>query len=262
MATGDEIEKRGHILGFKEEIAKASKTSEDAFFTWFNESANKDASFIRGQWDFAYHILAPAWKYISSPEEKISLEIGYGGGRLLAAASRFFGSALGVDIHENSEVVRGELLERGIRNIKLFTSDGRLLPLSDQTIDFAYSFIVLQHVEKYDILKSYLRETFRVLKPGGLAVLYVGRKTYFSAQSSSRVHLALDKILETAFISRGYREFPAKVNETNLVVTLQHAKKLTRSFGFELLAETVSRKRVPDGLRLFGGQHGLVLRKK
>lgn len=262
MATGDDIEKRGHIVGFKEEISRVSQISEDAFFTWFNESQDKDAAFVRGEWDLAFHILSPAWKYVSNPEKKTALEIGYGGGRLLAAASRFFGSVIGVDIHEKSELVKNELLQRGIKNFRLLTSDGSTIPVHDYEIDFAYSFIVLQHVEKHETLVSYMKETHRILKSGGVAVLYFGRKIYYSSHSPSRFFLMVDKVLESMFIRGGYREFPARVNETNLVVTLGYAKRLARSLGFDVVADMASRKKVPDGLNRFGGQHGLVLIKR
>lgn len=262
MTTGSDIEKRGHIVGFKEEISKSAQLSDDAFFTWFNESKNKDTSFVRGYWDFVFHILSPAWQYISMPESKTALEIGYGGGRLLSAASRFFGMVIGVDIHDNSDLVSKELHERGIENFKLMTSDGASIQLEDDKIDFVYSFIVFQHVEKYEILISYMKDVHRILKVGGVAVLYFGRKTYFPKKQHSNFFVFLDKLFETVFISRGYREIPARVNETNLVVTLVHIKKLARHLGFDVVTDMVSRKKVPDGITTFGGQHGLVLIKR
>ena len=262
MTTGSDIEKRGHIIGFKEEISKSAQLSDDAFFTWFNESKDKDTSFVRGYWDFVFHILSPSWKYISTPESKIALEIGYGGGRLLSAASRFFSSVIGVDIHDNSELVSKELFERGINNFKLLTSDGASIQLGDDKIDFVYSFIVLQHVERYEILVSYMRDVHRILKSGGVAVLYFGRKTYFPNNQNSSFFVFLDKFCESIFISRGYREIPARVNETNLVVTLVHIKNVAKQLGFDVVADMVSRKKVPDGIRTFGGQHGLVLIKR
>lgn len=262
MATGSEIEKRGHIKGFKEEISKTSKISEDAFFTWFNESQDKDTSFVRGYWDFAFHILSPAWKYISTPENKTALEIGYGGGRLLSAASRFFGAVIGVDIHDNAVLVDEELRKRGIKNFQLLTSDGTSIPVEDNKIDFVYSFIVLQHVEKYEILVSYIKDVYRILNVGGVAVLYFGRKTYFPNSKSSKFMLLLDRLMESVFVLHGYREIAARVNETNLVVTLAHAKKLAKSMGFDVVVDMVSHKKIPDGVEIFGGQHGLVLIKK
>ena len=105
MAIGKEIEKRGHIHGFREEISKAANLTDDEFFTWFDSSKDKDAAFVRGNWDFMVHIASPAAKFLSSPEEKVVLEVGHGGGRILAAASRYFGNAIGVDIHENNKTL-------------------------------------------------------------------------------------------------------------------------------------------------------------
>ena len=40
MTEESKIEKRGHIIGFKEEIAKAADASDNDFFSWFNSSCN------------------------------------------------------------------------------------------------------------------------------------------------------------------------------------------------------------------------------
>lgn len=70
-----------------------------------------------------------------------------------------------------------------------------------------------------------------------------------------------DKITERICLPRGFKEFPAKVNCTNLIVSLSHAKLLAKKSGFKVLKEVVSHKKVPDGIRLYGGQNGLVLEK-
>ena len=79
MVNEPRIEKRNHKVGFVEEIQKASRKSKDSFFTWFNTAFDAEASFIRGQWDFFAYIAIPICRYISNPEEKYILEIGYGG---------------------------------------------------------------------------------------------------------------------------------------------------------------------------------------
>ncbi len=60
---------------------------------------------------------------------------------------------------------------------------------------------------------------------------------------------------------KGFEEFPAQVNCVNLIISVPHAKKLTRKIGFKVLDSLVSHKSAPDGLHLYGGQHGLVLLK-
>jgi hypothetical protein len=56
MAVGKDIETRGHVTGFREEIARAAAASEDAFHTWFNTGVTKDEAFVRGTWDFMHHV--------------------------------------------------------------------------------------------------------------------------------------------------------------------------------------------------------------
>lgn len=261
MATGEKIETRGHIVGFKEEIDKASRRGKDAFFTWFDSAENTDVAFLRGQWDFMVHIGLPLSKYISNPEDRVALEIGHGGGRILLAACRSFKKVIGVDVHNNNGLVEAELRSRGVSNFELFKTDGNTIPIKDSTVDIVYSFIVLQHIEKIDVFKRYLEETCRVLKSGGTAILYFGRKCFYSLNSKSRFSYLIDRLLERFLVTKGFEELPAKVNCTNLIVSLRYAEKLAKECGFFTLKKCVSHKKVPDGISLYGGQHGLVLKK-
>jgi ubiquinone/menaquinone biosynthesis C-methylase UbiE len=261
MTTGKEIETRGHVVGFREEISKAAASTDDEFFTWFNSAKDKDASFIRGGWDFMVHIALPSSRFLSAPEEKVAVEIGHGGGRMLAAASRCFKSVIGVDIHEHNGKVEEELKKRGIYNFRLIKTEGRKIPVEENSIDFVYSFIVLQHVEKMDVFIKYLKETFRILRPNGIAALYFGRKYFISHNRNSRILYLVDRFVERFSLLKGFQEKAAKVNCTNLIVSLSHAKSLVRSEGFDVLSELVSHKKVPDGITLYGGQNGLVIKK-
>src|SRR5512143_105108 len=143
MASGKEVETSGHVIGFKKEISRAAASTEDEFFTWFDNAKDKDAAFIRGSWDFMVHIALPCSQFLSNPEDKVALEIGHGGGRILAAASRAFRNVIGVDVHENNEKVDSELNRRGINNCQLVKTEGKELPIESNSIDFVYSFIVL-----------------------------------------------------------------------------------------------------------------------
>lgn len=261
MATGQQIETRGHVVGFKEEISKAADANDNTFFTWFDAARDKDTAFVRGSWDFALHMAQEFAPHISHPEEKVIMEIGHGAGRILAAASRAFKHAIGVDIHENNEKVAQELNARGIENFTLFQSDGKTLPVPDASVDCVYSFIVMQHLEKIEVFEAYLREVYRVLNPGGVAVLYFGRKYKQSINRDSKLRYLWDKWMEGIRMPKGYEELPAKVNMTNLRVSLSYATKQAKAFGFTVHKELVSKKTVPDGVNLYGGQNGLVLKK-
>ena len=250
-----------HIEGFRTEIRRAAEQGPQQFFTWFDRSPGSEGAAVRGAWDFALHVARPLAGHIAEPEKKTILEIGYGGGRLLAAAARAFEKAIGVDVHDCGDVVREDLAARGIANVELHCGNGRSLPIRDQSIDVVYSFIVLQHVEHLEIHRELLRETHRVLKPGGCAVLYHARLSRLSAHRDSRLRLALDLLLEHTVYAGRYREYPAKINDINVRLSLPRARREARQVGLRPVDTFVSRRRVPDGFSRFGEQFGLVLRK-
>lgn len=261
MGWAEHIERRDHVAGFREAIAQAARQDENAFFGWFDHADDKESSFVRGSWDFLWHIAQPLTPYLTRPETKTALEIGHGGGRLLAAAGRCFQFVIGVDIHDENDKVHVALRDRGVRNAQLMKSEGARLPVGPAHVDCVYSFIVLQHVETYAVFKRYFEETYRVLRPGGLAVLYFARRYRWSFNRSSRLLYGLDRLLEPLLLWKGYEELAAPVNSTNLRVSLRQATSLARAIGFEVVRTLVSRRRVPDGAALYGGQHGLVLKK-
>ncbi len=231
------------------------------FFTWFDHAKDKEAAFVRGSWDFIVHIALPSTKFLSVPEEKIALEIGHGGGRILSAASRYFREVIGIDIHENNNKVEHGLKRRGINNFTLIKTEGSDIPIDNDSVDLLYSFIVLQHVERMEVFNKYLNETYRILKPDGIAVLFFGRKYVLSINRSSRICYYINTLAERFLLPKGFQELPAKLNCINLFVSLSHAKSLARIAGFEILSGLVSHKKVPDGTKLYGGQNGLVIRK-
>jgi ubiquinone/menaquinone biosynthesis C-methylase UbiE len=262
MGTGEQVETRGHIVGFREEIRKTADLSPDAFLRWFDHASSVDETFVRGAWDFSVHIAQPLAPYLRQPEHKTVLEVGHGAGRILASAARHFGAAVGIDVHDRNDIVGHELAGRGITNAKLLETDGRSIPLPDTSIDVVYTFIVLQHVERIAIFDGYVREIARVLKPGGLVMLYFGRWCHWSIGTRSRARYVADRIGERLLLRSGFREMQAPVNHTNLLVSIGHASRLARRAGFDVLGRVVSHRQVPDGTDLYGGQHGLVLRRR
>lgn len=249
---------RNHITGFREEIKKADTLSKEAFFTWFDGGNSVEDVFVRGAWDFATFIIQPLAPCITKSEEKTALEIGYGGGRMLAAASRYFNNVIGVDVHECKENVAAELQKQGIYNFMLYNGDGKSIPVENNSVDVVYSFIVLQHVEKIEIFQQYIKETYRVLKSGGIAVLYFGRYCPFSIHKSSRILYFTDCFLERIKLWKGYCEMEAEINCINLLVSMPYAKKLCSSF---IVCQELHSFVYNSGKKFYGLQHGLVLKK-
>jgi SAM-dependent methyltransferase len=103
-----------------------------------------------------------------APSELRVLEIGCGIGRMTRALADVFGEVHGVDV-SGEMVARARELLVDLPNAHVHETDGRLLaPFADGSFDFGYSFIVFQHVPYADVVVSYLRETHRTLRPGGL----------------------------------------------------------------------------------------------
>src|SRR5215467_5066385 len=108
-----------------------------------------------------------------SPLDLRMLEIGCGVGRMTRMLARIFGHVTGVDV-SNEMVRQAQRNTADLENVDLLVGDGCTLSgLPDAGYDFAFSFIVFQHIPSYEVMASYCREVYRVLRPGGLFKLQV-----------------------------------------------------------------------------------------
>jgi SAM-dependent methyltransferase len=113
------------------------------------------------------------------PKQMRVLEIGCGAGRVTRALAGFFGEVWGVDI--SAEMVR-QAREAcvGLSNAHVVQNNGKdLRAVSDpwrvrlrleprREFDFAFSFMVFQHIPSRAIIDNYVGEAYRLLRPGGL----------------------------------------------------------------------------------------------
>lgn len=166
---------QAHFADWRDKIKVSADDGIDHFLSCFDTTSGVDEALVQGAWDFSHHILKPKLPHmIGEPFQSTALEIGFGGGRLLLPASRHFARVVGVDIHDNFDEVRRLLDKYAATNVELIKGDGKTLPVPDGSIDFVYSFIVLQHLPLLETLECYLAEVKRVLKPGLAACLYFG----------------------------------------------------------------------------------------
>jgi SAM-dependent methyltransferase len=113
------------------------------------------------------------------PKAMKVLEIGCGAGRVTRAFAEYFGSVYAVDI--SAEMVRqARRAVSGFRNAHVVRNNGKDLSAVDGgwrrrfgigdplEVDFAFSFMVFQHIPSREIIESYVREVHRLLRPGGL----------------------------------------------------------------------------------------------
>ena len=136
---------------------------------------------------------------------------------------------IGVDVHGFQELVRSLLEVKGVSNFQLHQTDGLSIPLGDSSIDFVYSFIVLQHLPTVEALRRNLVEVYRVMHPSAVAILYFG---YLPSGFWHR----------KAFSDLTTRPTP-NIREVTLRLTMPYARSLLNDTGFHILEIKRSHKK-------------------
>lgn len=135
------------------------------------------------------------------------LDFGCGVGRLSKALRARFPAGYGVDISERMICLAREYVQGVTFHVNQKVS---LDWLVNDSIDFVYTHIVLQHIPAR-FQRSYLDEFLRVLKPGGLAVFQVPVEVIHPAVSAPGLWISTKRRVKDAFpwlVSAKRRLFP------------------------------------------------------
>jgi SAM-dependent methyltransferase len=144
------------------------------------------ADFYAGGPDLVRGFVDPALEQLGvDPEGLRVLEIGCGMGRLFEGLSARFGEVSGIDISET-------MIEKGrsacpVEATWLLGDGATLTGVADASIDHVISFEVFQHIPDREVIRSYLAETRRVLRPGGTLSVQLRRGSDSKAQALVRV---------------------------------------------------------------------------
>ena len=116
------------------------------------------------------------------PAGKRMLEIGCGIGRLLTGFIEMFTEVWGVDISQ--EMLNKTSQMPFYQEIKLIQNNGYdLADIPDNHFDFVFSYNTLPHIPEGWMVSSYLSETHRVLRSGGIFQLqFRAKKSSFRKQ--------------------------------------------------------------------------------
>jgi SAM-dependent methyltransferase len=96
------------------------------------------------------------------------LEIGCGAGRVTRALAGVFGEVVGVDISGEMVGRRPNCAPGPSQRAGSPEQWQRPVPPRRPEFDFAFSSIVFQHIPSYEVIRSYVMEVHRVLRPGAL----------------------------------------------------------------------------------------------
>ena len=157
--------------------AKENSHNLIKYINWFDKAESVKEYLALGHIDFFNRILTiDMYKHLGNPYNKKSLEIGFGGGRLIGAATNVFKHCYGIDIineecmNKTEEIIRNTNNE----NFTLLHRENKS-KISENSIDFIYSFIVFQHFSGVNEIIDYIEFANRVLKKKGCGIFYFGR---------------------------------------------------------------------------------------
>jgi cyclopropane fatty-acyl-phospholipid synthase-like methyltransferase len=166
-----------HDLSLEEQLQKMradwdQRARENArhYVVTGNENWTDEAFFASGENTLAEEILTDLTNICQgkAPGDMRVLEIGCGAGRVTKALARFFGEVHAVDV--SGEMVR--LAKEALQehpNAFVYQNNGKdLTVVPELPFDFAFSFIVFQHIPSYEIIETYIKEVHRLLRPGAL----------------------------------------------------------------------------------------------
>ena len=142
----------------------------DAFYysTWkVGHKWDADEFFDSGERDCQLFV-DPMLKTLAIEAERSSvLELGCGVGRMTKALAQRFGSVYATDVSPEM-VTQARALCPELKNVTWEITNGFELSLiPDSSVDFAFSFLVFQHVPDREIILRNIAEMLRVLRPGG-----------------------------------------------------------------------------------------------
>jgi SAM-dependent methyltransferase/uncharacterized protein YbaR (Trm112 family) len=111
----------------------------------------------------------PEWTF-GRGEGKTLLDIGCSWGRWCIAAERAGFRSIGVDVHIDALAAAERVSRQLDARCSFVCCDADALPVRSRSIDFIFSYSVLQHIDRTKVLRIF-GEIARVLKPSGRCII-------------------------------------------------------------------------------------------
>ena len=146
--------------------ARARRNAFVYIASWRNDW--DEASFFEsGEQDYLRLVQPILEKLRFDPAGKFMAELGCGAGRMTRAFARRFHSVKAVDISAEMQS-RGKGYLQSFSNIEWMLTDGESLSgIGTGSVDFVFSYLVLQHMPDKKLVRNAISEMMRILRPGG-----------------------------------------------------------------------------------------------
>jgi SAM-dependent methyltransferase len=156
-----------HIDAMRQDWNERARHDAFLYIASWRKDWDEDSFFASGEKDYR-NLVSPVLQQLAlDPEDKSMAEIGCGAGRMTRSFAFQFRNVFAVDISEEMQV-RAKILLSSLSNITWILSDGQSLNgLPSNSLDFVFSYLVLQHFPSPELVAGTIEEMLRVLKPGG-----------------------------------------------------------------------------------------------
>jgi SAM-dependent methyltransferase len=126
------------------------------------------SSFLASGEDDVSHLVLPALARCGLPATgERMLELGCGTGRMTHSFARRYAHVYAFDLSPEM-LARARQIHAERKNILWLISNGSDLScVASHSMDFVFSYLVLQHLPEETLVFQYIREMLRVLRPGG-----------------------------------------------------------------------------------------------
>src|SRR4030095_16504466 len=151
----------------RQEWDERARQNAFRYIASWRENWDEASFFESGEEDYL-RLVQPFLQQLQvSPATHSVAELGCGAGRMTRSFANRFLAVVAVDVSPEMQS-RAKAYLHSFTNIRWVLSDGKnLAAVESESVDFVFSYLVLQHMPNKDLALSSIVEMMRILRPGG-----------------------------------------------------------------------------------------------